>query len=478
MGNLQLKRISCDHPDALEGLRRLRKQLSSHADVISEKGRQLTEAVFGEPLSPVRVVERVCKDVQQNGLEALLRYSEHFDKRKLDATTFRVSAEELQRAHESVTPDYLAVLRRVSQNILSFQSGLLSSDAVLHAPDKHELKMRFRPMRRIGICVPGGAAAYPSTLLMTVCPARAAGVKEIVVVLPPTEFGGYNTDLLAACHELGVREVYRVGGAQAVAAMAYGVEGMEPVDMIVGPGNIFVTLAKKYVFGEVDIDCLAGPSEVVVIADETVPASFVAADLIAQAEHDPGTSILITWHEPLLDEVIAELEQQLDSLERSDATRRCLEEFGAMVLVKDRNEAARITDQIGPEHLHIECRDAAALSDQIDNAGAIFLGPYTPVALGDYAAGPSHVLPTGGTVRFASGLSAPDFVRRTSVIQFTPRGLAELSHDVQYLANKEGLTGHRDSVEIRLRTAARQASEMQVARNGAADPRVISTDEG
>jgi histidinol dehydrogenase len=285
---------------------------------------------------------------------------------------------------------------------------------------------------------------------MTVCPAQAAGVKQIAVVMPPTATGAGNKDLLAVCHLLGVSEVYRIGGAQAVAALAYGVEGMAPVDMIVGPGNIFVTLAKKHVFGQVAIDCLAGPSEIIVIADETSPAEFVAADLIAQAEHSPGVSLLVTWHASLIDEVACALERQLSELARADLARDSLERFGALVLVRDAREAVSLTNDLAPEHLHIETRNPQALADKIDNAGAIFLGPYTPVALGDYAAGPSHVLPTGGTARFASGLSANDFLRRSSVLRFTRAGLDAIAPDVRLLAHKEGLTGHAASVDVRL----------------------------
>jgi histidinol dehydrogenase len=320
-------------------------------------------------------------------------------------------------------------------------------------------------MRRVGVCIPGGAASYPSTLLMTVCPARAAGVKEVAVVMPPTPAGAYNRDLLATCYELGVTEVYRVGGAQAVAALAYGVEGLPAVDMIVGPGNIFVTLAKKLVYGQVAIDCLAGPSEVVVVADASASPAFLAADMIAQAEHDPGTSVLITWHAPLIDEVAAALERQLPPLARAAQARASLENFGALVLARDAREAMALVNQIGPEHLHLETQDAQVLVDQVDNAGAVFLGHYTPVALGDYAAGPSHVLPTGGTARFTSGLSANDFLRRSSVLSFTREGLEALAEPIRVLAQKEGLTAHAASVDVRL--ADSEPRPLETVRNGA-----------
>ncbi len=268
--------------------------------------------------------------------------------------------------------------------------------------------------------------------------------------MPPTENGAYNHDLLAVCHELGVREVNRVGGAQAVAALAYGVDGLPAVDMIVGPGNLFVALAKRHVYGQVAIDCIAGPSEVVVVADASAPPEFLATDLIAQAEHAPGSSVLVTWHAPLLDAVEAALERQLLQLSRGHLARESLEQFGALVLVRDEDEAVEVVNRLAPEHLQISTQDADALAERIDNAGAIFLGHYTPVALGDYAAGPSHVLPTGGTARFTSGLTANDFLRRSSVLRFTPEGLAQIAGDVRLLAEREGLTGHAASVSVRL----------------------------
>jgi histidinol dehydrogenase len=270
------------------------------------------------------------------------------------------------------------------------------------------------------------------------------------VVAPPTPFGSYNQDLLATCHELGVTEVYRVGGAQAVAALAYGVSGLPPVDKIVGPGNLFVALAKKFVYGEVAIDSIAGPSEVIVIADETTHAGYTAADLIAQAEHAPGSAILITWDEKLVEAVAAELEKQLAALDRGDFARQSLDSFGALILVRDEDEAARLANELATEHLHLASANAERLASKIRYAGAVFVGPYSPVPLGDYAAGPSHVLPTGATARYASGLSANDFLRSSSVIHFTRGGLEEIAGDVIALANKEGLTGHARAIQIRL----------------------------
>jgi histidinol dehydrogenase len=448
--SLRLRRIVLGEAGAAEALARLRDDLGARGNVVSERGRELTRKVFGEPLPPAQVVERICADVRRRGLAALLDFTEHFDRVRLDRDSLRVSAAEMHLAHAGAEPAFLEAVRRVRQNVLSFQFGLLHRDAELQVAGSHRLKLRYRPMRRVGILVPGGAAAYPSTLLMTVCPAKAAGVKEIAVVMPPTPNGAYNHDLLAVCHELGVSEVYRVGGAQAVAALAYGVEGLPAVDMIVGPGNLFVALAKRHVFGQVAIDCIAGPSEVVVVADDSAPPAYIAADMIAQAEHAPGSSILLTTHAALLDEVAGALEEQLRGLPRGELARESLESFGALVLARDERELIDCVNGLAPEHLHLATRDPGQLVDQIEHAGAIFLGHYSPVALGDYVAGPSHVLPTGGTARFTSGLSANDFLRRSSVIQFTPQGLAKVAGDVRILAEKEGLTAHAASVAIRL----------------------------
>ena len=446
----KFRRILCNNPNALSQLAVLRDQFRAEGDVVSPRQRKQTIAVFGKPLSPVQVVERICMEVRNKGLPAVLHYTEAFDKVKLTPEMIRVSAQELEEAHQQANDEFLDTVRRVRMNIMSFQSGLLHSDAVMTVSGSYELQVRYRPMKRVGIHVPGGAAAYPSTLLMTVCPAQVAGVKELAVVMPPTPTGAYSKELLAVCFELGITEVYRIGGAQAIAALAYGIDGLRPVDMIVGPGNKFVTLAKKYVFGQVGIDCLAGPTEVVVVADASAQPDFVASDLIAQAVHSPGVSILVTWNETLLEEVTDALNRHLKKLERGDLARESLEKYGALVLTEDSAQAAKLVEDLAPEHLHVQTRDPEAFADKISSAGAIFLGQYTPVAIGDYAAGPSHVLPTGNTARYASGLSANDFLRRCSILSFTRTGLKEVSDDVVYMANKEGLTGHAASVAMRV----------------------------
>ena len=446
---LNISRIDARRDDVLPALDALREKLSPRGNIVSEAGRKKTLEVFGEALSPQQVVERIAADVRTRGLTAVLHYSQQLDRAELTAENLRVSAAELAAAHAAADPKFLAAIRRIRDNIWEFQTAILHRDAEVQRPGV-KLQQRYQPLERVGVCVPGGAAAYPSTVLMTAVPAQAAGVKEIAVIAPPTAFGSNNPDVLATCHELGIREVYRLGGAHGVAALAYGIAGLPKVDKIVGPGNLFVALAKKHVYGEVDIDSIAGPSEVVVLADGSTRADFTAADLLAQAEHAPGASILITWDEKTLHATAAELERQVALLSRCEVTVQSLQDFGCLILVRDEAEACRLSNLIAPEHLHVAIDNADRLLPQLTNAGAIFLGNFSPVALGDYAAGPSHVLPTGGTARWAAGLSANSFLRSNSVIQYTADALRNVADDIRALADKEGLTAHRESVTIRL----------------------------
>ncbi len=448
MTPLTIQRIDTRTGDVKAALDALRQKLSPAGNVVSEAGRRRTIEVFGEPLSPQQVVERICGDVKSRGLTAVLDYSRKLDKAELTAETVRVSASELAAAHAAADPHFLATIRRIRDNIREFQQAILHRDVEVTRPGV-TLRQRYTPLARVGICVPGGAAAYPSTVLMTAVLAQAAGVREIAVIAPPTKFGANNPVVLATCHELGIREVYRVGGAQGIAALAYGVSGIPKVDKIVGPGNLFVALAKRHVYGEVDIDSIAGPSEVVVIADESTRPDFTAADLLAQAEHAPGAGILITWSEQTLEATARELELQVAKLSRCEETVQSLRDFGCLILVRDETEACRITDLIAPEHLHIAIDNAGRLLPKIKNAGATFLGNYSPVALGDYAAGPSHVLPTGGTARWASGLSANHFLRSSSVIEYSADALQSIAPDVTRMADVEGLTAHKASVAVR-----------------------------
>lgn len=450
---LSTPKIDCSQSDPRPLLAELRRKLSVQGDIVSEAGRQRTVELFGQPLSPRQVVERICRDVREQGIGALLDYTQKLDRQTLAPETIRVSADELQQAHATVSPKFLATIRRIRENIAEFQRKLIPEDVRLIRQDglsRVDLRQRYLPLKRIGICVPGGAAAYPSTVLMTAVPARTAGVREVAVVVPPTPFGASNIHLLATCAEVGVTEVYRVGGAQAVAALAYGVEGLPRVDKIVGPGNLFVALAKQHVYGEVDIDSIAGPSEVVILADETANPRYLASDLISQAEHSPGSAVLITWHAPLIDQVREELTRQLSTLPRGDLALTSLNEYGAFILARDSAQACELSDLMAPEHLHLSTSDPEQELERVQNAGAIFLGHDTPVAVGDYFAGPSHVLPTGGTARFANGLCATDFLKRSSVIGFNRAALEDAADDIRQLAETEGLTAHSASVDIRL----------------------------
>ncbi len=444
------QRIDLAEPDGRQRLDALRGKLVSQGDLISPASRQRTIDVFGEPLSPRQVVTRICEDVRTQGLAALLDYTRRIDRADVSAETLLVRPEALAAAHAAADPVFLAAVRRIRDRVTRFQEAVLARDVTVPLAGGGSLRQRYVPLARVGVCVPGGAAAYPSTLLMTVVPARVAGVGEIVVVAPPTPFGADNPQVLATCHELGITTVIRAGGAQAVAALAYGIEGLPRVDKIVGPGNLFVALAKEYVFGDVAIDSIAGPSEIVIVADSGARAEFVAADMLAQAEHSPGSAILLTSSPELAEAVALALAEQLAVLERAELTRDSLERFAGIVVTRGDEESAELAHELAPEHLSIDTRDPEATLARIRHVGAAFLGPYSPVAAGDYAAGPSHVLPTGGTARFAAGLSANDFVRGGSVITLTRADLAEMAADIETIADIEGLTAHRRSVTTRL----------------------------
>ena len=446
---LQIPTIDARNADLAVVIANLRTRIHPQGGVVSEASKQKTIEIFGEPLTATQVVERICSDVKSHGLKAVLDYSKKLDKADVTPQTLRIPPEQMKSAHDQADPTFLKAVRRIRDNITSFQTAILHRETRHYPASGVELRQGYTPMNRIACCIPGGAAAYPSTLLMTVVPAQVAGVKEIVILAPPTSFGAKNQNILALCHELGITELYQMGGAQAVAAVAYGVEGVKKVDKVVGPGNQFVALAKRHVFGEVDIDSIAGPSEIVVIADETTRPDFAAADMLAQAEHAPGSSLLVTWSASLAEKVAAELARQIQCLSRADLTKSSIEDYSAILLVNDEAQAIEVTNAIAPEHLHVATSDPKKLLPHLTTAGAIFLGPYSPVALGDYFAGPSHVLPTGATAHWASGLSANSFLRSFSVIHYNQQALASASEDIATIANVEGLTAHRESIQIR-----------------------------
>lgn len=447
-----LPRICSTDPYFYADIKQYLDRLSPDGSVISKKSRDLTLKLFGTVLNPQQVVERICDDVRKQGIDGVLHYLRALDSPEADARSIRVPVDRIQEAHRRASREFLSCVRTVRDNVTRFQTAILHRDVEVDGLAGTRMRHRYLPLRRVGLCIPGGAAAYPSTVLMTAVPALCAGVKEIVAVSPPTKFGAFNDDVLATCFELGIQEVYAVGGAQGVAALAYGIEGIEPVDKIVGPGNLFVALAKKLVYGTVDIDSIAGPSEVTVITDQTTRPAFAASDLIAQAEHSPGASIVLSASESMLNAIDAAIENQLQGLERSELAADSLKSFGASILCRDEEEVIDVANRLAPEHLQISVDEPERFANAIRNAGAQFLGHYTPVALGDYAAGPSHVLPTGATARWASGLTSNDFLRSFSSVQFSLDALQVIGPTVSELANREGLTAHRESVMVRLRS--------------------------
>ena len=431
-------------------LRALSAKLDISAGMTTTDSGERTLAVFGEPLSPLEAVRRIIRDVREMGDDAVVAYAKKLDDADLSPDRFAVSKEEIAEAWAAIPEALRETMKRSAANIRQYQSAVkITNPQPVRNAQGGTLSVRHLPLRRVGIYVPGGRAAYPSTVLMTALPAQVAGVREIVMVTPGGPDGKVRPETLAAAHLAGVAEVYRIGGAHAVAALAYGTETIPKVDKIVGPGNIFVTLAKREVYGEVDLDMLAGPSEVLIIADGTAEPRFLAADLLSQAEHDPAASVLLTPDAAVAERTVAELERQLPLLSREKAARACLERYGLIGVVKDMAEAIALADQFAPEHLELAVENPEALLPELTSAGAIFMGRYTPEAVGDYLAGPSHVLPTGGTARFFSGLSVNDFLRRTSILNYSREALERSAGDVDVFARGEGLDAHARSATIR-----------------------------
>ncbi len=392
-------------------------------------------------------VLKIINAVKEKGDSALFGYALEFDGAELEA--LQVSRAELAEAQLKVKPELLAALRAAASNVEKFHRRQLRKDWFIE-DKKMKIGQRFLPLNRVGAYVPGGTAAYPSSVLMTVIPARVAGVKEIYICTPPGQDGNINVLTLAAACEAGATAVFKIGGAQAIAAMAYGTQTVPRVDKIVGPGNIYVTLAKKELFGEVGIDMLAGPSEIVIVADDQARASYIAADLLSQAEHDPlSKSILITTSESLAYLVVEELEKQLLTLPRSEVATRSLKEQGAAIIVSDLEEAWPLVNNIAPEHLELHLKEAWHYLDRITSAGTVFVGPYTPEPLGDYWAGSNHVLPTGAAARYASALGVDDFIKRSQVLYYEDEALRESALQIAALARAEGLEAHARAVLIR-----------------------------
>lgn len=409
------------------------------------------ESEYGTPAQNAAVQE-IVEAVRREGDAALLRYTERFDGVKLNPEGLRVTPEEIAAAYDRVEPEFLTALRQAAANITAFHEKQKRSSWTDVQPDGTMLGIVMRPLKRVGLYVPGGKAAYPSSVLMNVLPAKVAGVPEIVLVTPPATGGkeGIDPYILVAAAEAGVTEMYRVGGAQAVAALAYGTASIPAVDKICGPGNIYVALAKRAVFGAVDIDSIAGPSEVVVLADDSADPRFVAADLLSQAEHDEmASAVLVTPSERLAQAVAAELERQVATLPRVEIARASLAQHGAILTVADLAEGVAVVNKLAPEHLEVMTEDPLALLGGIENAGAIFLGPYSSEPVGDYYAGPNHILPTNGTARFSSPLNVDDFVKKSSLIRYSREALLRDTKGIATLARHEGLEAHARAVEIR-----------------------------
>ncbi|MBQ7108114.1 MAG: histidinol dehydrogenase [Clostridia bacterium] len=394
------------------------------------------------------IVSGVIENVKQNGDKALFEYCEKFDGAKLSC--LEVSKEEIDAAYEKEDKEFLATIELAKNNIHNFHSHQVRNNFVVNDADGVILGQKITPIEKVGIYVPGGTARYPSSVLMNAVPAKIAGVSEIVMVTPPDKDGNIPSYILATAKIAGVNRVFKLGGAQAVAALALGTESVPKVDKIVGPGNIFVATAKRKLYGLVDIDMIAGPSEILVLADKTCNPKYVAADLLSQAEHDKlATAVLITDSKELANAVSAELEKQIPELPRAEIARTSIDDNGKIIIVKDMKQAVEISNIIAPEHLEVCVDDPFALLNLIKNAGSIFLGKNVPESLGDYLAGPNHTLPTSGTARFSSPLSVDDFIKKSSFIYYTNDALAKVKDDVVRFAEKEGLSAHARAVSKR-----------------------------
>ncbi|MCR5109219.1 MAG: histidinol dehydrogenase [Lachnospiraceae bacterium] len=397
-----------------------------------------------------KTVKEILADVRTNGDEAVVRYTNRFDKNDITAATMRVSEEEIEEAYSSYDKELIGVMERAAENIRSYHSRQLQNSWFESGADGTILGQKVTPIEKAGIYVPGGKACYPSSTLMCVIPAIVAGVERIIMTTPADKDGRVAASTLAAAKITGVKEIYKVGGAQAIGAMAYGTETIPKVDKIVGPGNIFVALAKKQVFGHVSIDSIAGPSEILVLADETANPRYVAADLLSQAEHDElASAILITTDKDLADKVNEEIEGFLKVLERSEIISKSLNNYGYILIADNMEDATDAVNEIASEHLEIVTANPFEVMTKIKNAGAIFLGENSSEPLGDYYAGPNHVLPTNGTAKFFSPLSVDAFIKKSSIISYSREALRRASEDIETFAKSEGLTAHANSIRVR-----------------------------
>ena len=413
----------------------------SYMDLLKSRSTEVGKAV-------TETVTQIIDDVKAKGDEALLAYTEKFDGKL--PKFIEVPRDEINDALSNADQGYVDALLNAIENISDFHNRQKQQSFINPKANGVIMGQRIRGLKRVGLYVPGSTAAYPSSVLMNAIPAKIAGVEEIIMVTPPLSDGTANPDILVAAALCGVDRVFLLGGAQAIAALAYGTQTVPKVDKIVGPGNIFVATAKKLLYGTVDIDMIAGPSEILILADETAPAKFVAADLMSQAEHDKlASAILITTSRKLAEETVQELERQIQDLSRKDIIEQSLRDYGAIFVCEDVDYAVELANEFAPEHLEVMLENPMEYIGKLDNAGSVFLGNYAPEPLGDYYAGPNHVLPTSGTARFFSPLSVDAFIKKSSYIYYTDEALRQAHDDIVLLANKEGLTAHANSIIVR-----------------------------
>ena len=395
-------------------------------------------------------VKAILDNVKKRGDEALFEYTEKFDGFCLDQQSVLVKEEEIEEAYTQVDRGLIEIIRKALKNIETYHEKQRQYSWFDSKPDGTILGQKVTALDRVGVYVPGGKAAYPSSVLMNIVPAKTAGVREIIMVTPPGKDGKVTPTTLVAAKEAGADKIYKVGGAQAIAALAYGTESISKVDKIVGPGNIYVALAKKAVYGHVSIDSIAGPSEILVLADETANPRYVAADLLSQAEHDEmASAILVTTSEKLAEQVQAEINRQVQTLERKEIIEKSMNTYGAILLCNSREEATALANRVAPEHLEVLMENPMELLGALDNAGSVFLGQYASEPLGDYYAGPNHVLPTSGTARFFSPLGVASFTKRSSYTYYTKDALRAAKDDIVLIANREGLTAHANAITVR-----------------------------
>ncbi len=405
-------------------------------------------------------VREILRSVREQGDEALLHYTSEFDHISLTSEELKISGSELDAAYQQVNKDLLSSIRLAAKQIEAFHRQRVPSSWVQFGNDEVVLGKRYTPVDRAGLYVPGGQAAYPSTVLMSAIPAQVAKVPKIIMVTPPAQGKKINPAVLVAAQEAGIQEIYKIGGAQAIAALAYGTESIPKVDVITGPGNIYVTLAKKIVYGTVGIDSLAGPSEVLIIADSEANPVYLAADMLAQAEHDSlAAAILLTTDSALARQVVVEVERQLQDHPRRTLTEKAIAHYGLVVVVGSLENAIELSNQFAPEHLELEVSDPWELLENIRHAGAIFLGYSTPEAVGDYLAGPNHTLPTSGAARYASALGVETFMKHSSLVQYSPNALQKVASAIDILATAEGLPSHANSVRLRMKTQKHEQQE-------------------